>query len=179
MELQVESRNLEVRNSWQERIDEEEKRLNRHHPGLIHNLRITFEGTSHHKEGGYKVQLVASVPNDTVVVKRKGDIVSALLVDAFDTLGQQLKELQRKRRQSGKLHEGGAGAQSPGMGLIKSVFPYESYGFIITADGQEIYFHENSLKDLNMDSLSEGDEVRFGEAEGDKGPHATWVRAAK
>lgn len=178
MELQVEARNLEMRKVWQDKIDEEKSRLERHHAGFINHLRLTIEGTAHHKEGGYELQVVASIPNDTVVVKRKGEKVVPLVVDAFNTLGMQLKEQQRKRRQSFKAAPEAAKGTS-GEGTVKSIYPYESYGFIVTSLGQEIYFHENSLKDVTMNQLSEGDEVKFGEAEGDKGPCATWVRLAK
>jgi len=178
MELQVEARNLEIRKVWQDKIDEETARLNRHHAGFVHHLRVTVEGTYSHREGGYELRLVASIPNDTVVVKRKGEKVIPLVVDAFNTLGLQLKELQRKRRQSYKVQpEAATGAGSEGV--VKSIFPYESYGFIVTPQGQEVYFHENSLKDVALNQLSEGDGVRFGEAEGDKGPCASWVRLAK
>jgi len=177
MELQIEGRNLDIRKSWQDKIEEEKERLTRHHAGLVHHLRVSVESTSQHKEGGYELVVVASVPSDTVVVKRKGESVRPLLVDAFDTLGMQLKELQRKRRQTAKEPEM-AGATIC-TGAIKSIVPYESYGFIVTPQGQEVYFHENALKDVTMQQLSEGDQVRFGEGEGDKGPTATWVRAAK
>ena len=178
MELQVEARNLEIRKVWQEKIDEEKARLNRHHAGFINHLRVTIEGTSSHKEGGYELRVIASIPNDTVVVKRKGEKVVPLLVDAFNTLGLQLKELQRKRRQSNKVSpEAAKGASNEGV--VKSIFPYESYGFIATPQGQEIYFHENALKDISMDQLSEGDGVKFGEAQGDKGPCAAWVKLTK
>jgi ribosomal subunit interface protein len=103
MELQIEGRNLDIRKSWQEKIEEERERLTRHHPGLVHHLRVSVEETSRHKAGGYEVLLVASVPNDTAVVKRKGEKVWSVLGEAFDTLGLQLKELQRKRRQGQKL----------------------------------------------------------------------------
>lgn len=177
MELQVEGRNLDIRKSWHEKIDEEKKKLDRHHPGLVHSLRITVEQTPQHKEGGYQLGVVASVPSDTIVVKRKGDSLRPMLVEAFDTLGLQLKEFQRKRRQSSMPQEstGGAGVS----GVIKSIFPYESYGFITSQEGREIYFHENSLKDVTMEELSEGDQVRFGEGEGDKGPTAAWVKTVK
>ena len=177
MELQVEGRNLEIRKAWQDKIEEEKGRLDRHHPGLVHHLRISIEETSGHKAGGHEVRMVASVPNDTVVVKRKGETVRPLLVEAFDTLGLQLKELQRKRRQNTKEPEGVAAG--PAMGTIKSLFPYESYGFLMTMDGQEVYFHENALKDVAMAQLAEGDEVRFGEGEGDKGPTAAWVKLVR
>jgi len=176
MELQVEGRNVELRKSWQDKIEEERERLYRHHPGLVHNLRVTIEDTSSHKSGGFELRIVAAVPNDTVVVKRKGDSVKPLLVEAFDTLGTQLKELQRKRRQTSKEPE--AALSKGGVGVIKSLFPFESYGFLVTSDGREVYFHENSLKDITMAQLGEGVEVRFGETEGIKGPQAAWVKSA-
>jgi cold shock CspA family protein/ribosome-associated translation inhibitor RaiA len=178
MELQVEARNLEIRKVWQDKIDEEKTRLERHHAGIVHHLRVTVEGTSSHREGGYEVRLVASIPNDTLVVKRKGEKVIKLLVDAFNTLGLQLKEQQRRKKQSYKVQP--EAAKSPiGEGVVKSVYPFESYGFIITPQGREIYFHENALKDISINQLAEGDGVKFGEAEGDKGPCASWVKLAK
>ncbi len=176
MELQVEVRNLELRKTWQNKIDEEKAKLNRHHAGLIQHLRVTIEGTKHHKEGGYEVRVVASVTNDTVVVKRKGEKVVPLLVDAFNTMGLQLKELQRKRRQSLKVHEGVP--HNDISGTIKTLFMDESYGFIQSQAGLDVYFHENALKDVSMDNLAIGDAVRFGEDIGDKGPRAAWVRSA-
>ena len=178
MELQIDGRNLEIRKSWQNKIEEERERLTRHHPGLVHNLKVTVESTTHHKEGGYELRIVASVPNDTVVVKRKGDSVKPLLVSAFDRLGEQLKELQRKRRQTGKAPDIAAVLGGNGSGVIKSLSPFESYGFIVTNDGRDVYFHENALKDTKIEKLSEGDAVMFGEADGDKGPCATWVKVA-
>jgi len=176
MEIQVDVRNLTMRNTWQEKIDEEKEKLTRHHPGLIQHLRVTIEGTKHHKEGGYEILVVATVPNDTVVVKRKGEKVIALLVDAFNTLGLQLKEMQRKRRQTAKVQEGIP--YNDTQGVIDKLFLEESYGFILTSEGQDVYFHENSLKDLTMNQLAIGDQVRFGQAEGEMGPCAAWVRAA-
>ena len=178
MELQVEARNLEIRKLWQDKIDEEKARLEKHQAGFVHHLRVTIEGTSSHREGGYEIRLVASIPNDTVVVKRKGEKVITLLVDAFNTLGLQLKEQQRRKRQSYKMQTE-AGKSPVGEGVVKSVFPFESYGFIVTPQGREIYFHENALKDISINQLAEGDGVKFGEAQGDKGPCASWVKLAK
>ena len=42
MELQVEARNLEIRKVWQDKIDEEKARLDRHHAGFINHLRVTI-----------------------------------------------------------------------------------------------------------------------------------------
>ena len=176
MELQVEGRHVDIRNSWQTKINVEKDRLDRHHPGLVHNLRVAVESTTSHKEGGYEVRLIATVPNETLVVKRKGESVKPLLVKAFDNLGKQLKEMQRKKQQSSKGQEG-SGPESS-HGTIKTVSPPESYGFIVSNDGRDIYFHENALKGVDLDSLNEGDSVVFGETEGDKGPSASWVKTA-
>jgi cold shock CspA family protein len=177
MELQVDVRNLTMRSAWQEKIEEEKTKLTRHHPGQIQHLRVTIEGTKHHKEGGFETLVVATIPNDTVVVKRKGDKVIALLVDAFNTLGLQLKESQRKRRQTAKVHEGIP--YSDLQGVVDKLFVDESYGFILSTDGRDVYFHESSLKDKNIADLTIGDEVRFAQAEGDKGPCAAWVKTVK
>lgn len=177
MELQVEGRHIEIRKSWQTKIDVEKERLVRHHAGLVHNLRVAIEATSNHKEGGYEVRLIATIPDGVVVAKRKGESVKPLLVKAFDNLGLQLKEIQRKKKQSNKSPE--QGGTAPANGTIKTVSPVESFGFIMTDSGKEFYFHENALKDVDIDELNVGDEITFGKAEGDKGPCASWVRTAK
>ncbi|MCK5069922.1 MAG: HPF/RaiA family ribosome-associated protein [Desulfocapsa sp.] len=174
MDLKVEARNVELRKGWQKKIDEEKEKLVRHFANFVLHLRVSIEATAHHKEGGYELKLVASVPNDTVVVARKGENVGPLLIEAFDVLTAQMKEIQRKKRQSQKSADDvDDGTQ---YGVIRKVSPYESYGFIVSQDAREIYFHENALKDISIDSLTEGDTVIYGESHGDKGPQASWVR---
>ncbi|MEW6219997.1 MAG: cold shock domain-containing protein [Thermodesulfobacteriota bacterium] len=176
MDLQTETRNLDMRPEWAAKIEDERQRLARHHQDLVHHLRLSIEATTGHRQGGHELTLVATVPGDTVVVKRKGEAVKGLIVEAFDTLGAQLKEWRRKRRQDVKTHETGAAGLA---GTVKSVIPAEGYGFIATADGTEIYFHENALKDCVIRDLNEGDGVRFAETTGDKGPQASWVRVIR
>ena len=176
MELKVEARNVELKKGWQAKIDEEKEKLIRHYAGFVLHLRVAIEATTHHKEGGFEVKIVASVPNDTVVVSRKGEIVRPLLIEAFDVLSLQLKEKLRKRRKAQKQPEPFADTDS--VGIVHKVSPHESYGFITTFDNREIYFHENALKNVAIDDLTEGDSVLFGESFGDKGPQATWVRVA-
>ena len=179
MELKIEARNLDMRKGWQDKIEDERAKLVRHYANLVLYLRVTIENTSHYKEGGYEVQLVASVPNDTVVVKRRGEKVHPLLVEAFDVLGLKIKDIVRKKQDHKSVKAMGAMLDGNGSGIIKRLFPYESYGFIVTSDEQEIFFHENALKDVRMDDLNEGDVVMFNVAEGENGPKATSVRAGK
>lgn len=174
MELKVETRNVELRKGWMDKIEAEKDKLIRHYANFIVHLRVSIESHPHHKEGGYEVKLVASVPQDTVVVTRKGEIARGLLTEAFDVLALQLKEIQRKKRGSTKK---GAEEGGDNTGVIRMVSPHESYGFITDLNGREIYFHENALKDLEIDNLNEGDSVTFGEGVGDNGPQANWVRS--
>jgi len=176
MELKIEARNVELRKGWQTKIEEEQEKLIRNFAGFVLHLRVAIEATTHHKEGGFEIKLIASVPNDTVVVTRKGGAVRPLLIEAFDVLSLQLKEIIRKKRKSKKTVD--AAVDGDSFGTIRKLSPHESYGFITTFDERDVYFHENALKNVNMDDLSEGDGVVYGETLGDKGPQASWVRLA-
>ena len=176
MELKIEARNVELRKGWQNKIEDEKNKLMRHYAGLVLHLRVAIEATAHHKEGGFEIKLVATIPNDTVVVARKGEAVRSLLTEAFDVLTLQLKEKSRKKR---KIIKTPAGADTDQVGVIRKLSPFESYGFITSVDNRDIYFHENALKNINMDELAEGDSVFYGETIGDKGPQASWVRPSR
>ncbi len=177
MEIKIEARNVELRKGWQAKIDEEGDKLIQHYPSFVLHLRVVIEATTHHKEGGFEIKLVASVPNDTVVVSRKGGTVRPLLIEAFDVLALKLKEILRKKRKIKKVAESSLDGDS--FGTIRKLSPHESYGFITTYDERDVYFHENALKNVRIDDLSEGDGVIYGETLGDKGPQASWVRLAK
>ncbi len=84
MELKIEARNIELRKGWQTKIEEEKEKLVRHYANFVLHLRVAIAATSHHKEGGFEIKLVATVPNDTVVVKRKGSNVRSLFGEASD-----------------------------------------------------------------------------------------------
>jgi len=43
------------------------------------------------------------------------------------------------------------------------------YGFIEAEDGNEIFFHETGLIDVEFESLEEGQEVQFDVEKGEKG----------
>lgn len=179
MDLKVEARNLDMRNGWQEKIEEEREKIIRHYANLVLHLRVTIEATPGYKEGGYEISLVASVPNDTVVVKRWGEKVHPLLVESFDILGLQLKEIVEKKQNhkhqaSPKTQGGVPGGDA--SGTVQRMF--SEYGFIMTHDNQEVFFHANALRDVSMDDLEEGAAVNLAMEDGIKGLQAVWVKAA-
>lgn len=173
MELKIEAKNLDIRKSWQEKIEEERNKLIRHYANFVLHLRVTIEATPGYKEGGYEVRLVASVPNDTVAVKRWGESVRSLLTEAFDVLGAQLKEIVKKKQNHKSAKLPGATVDNNALGIIRKLVPDEAYGFIVTDDKLDVFFHANALKDVTINDLAEGDEVLFAMEEGDKGLQAT------
>jgi CspA family cold shock protein len=64
------------------------------------------------------------------------------------------------------------------QGTIKRIVRDRGFGFIKTAEGQEVFFHRSGLRGLNFDSLHEGQAVEFEVRQGDKGPRAENVRGA-
>lgn len=89
--------------------------------------------------------------------------------DAFDAARRKLQDYARRRRGVVKLHEGSPHAR------VTKLFPDEGFGFLETADGREIYFHENSVLDAGFSGLKIGAEVHFVEEPGEKGPQASTV----
>ena len=132
----------------------------------------------HHKGDTYCVRIHIAVPGgkhiditrDPAMTGRHED-VHVTIRDAFDAAGRQLQDQVRNLSGEIKAHE------SPPHGVIASLVPERDHGFIAASDGREIYFHRNSVTGGIFDDLKVGQEVRFSEGVGDKGPQATSVRA--
>jgi cold shock CspA family protein len=91
--------------------------------------------------------------------------------DAFDATRRLLEDYARERRGDVKLHA------VPDHGRVTRLLPEQNCGFILGADGSEIYFHRNSVANGGFDELAVGDEVRFvaQHAESAQGPQASTV----
>ena len=62
-------------------------------------------------------------------------------------------------------------------GKVKWFNPQKGYGFIVTADGRDIFVHYSSISGDGYKTLAEGDPVTFEIVEGDKGLRAENVIA--
>ncbi|MDR3510762.1 MAG: HPF/RaiA family ribosome-associated protein [Caulobacteraceae bacterium] len=140
--------------------------------------RVVLIGRSHNRRKGdlYQVRLHISLPGRAdVVVDRNPPADHAhedpyvALRDAFNAARRQLQDHERRFEGKVKAHE------APPHGRIARLVPEQDYGIIEAADGQEIYFHRNAVVTGDFDALKPGDEVRFAESEGDKGPQASTV----
>lgn len=57
-------------------------------------------------------------------------------------------------------------------GTVKWFNQRKGYGFISTADGQDVFVHYTNISGEGFKTLAEGDSVSFDIAEGEKGPRA-------
>jgi len=89
----------------------------------------------------------------------------------LDATRRQLEDYVRSQRGDVKYHD------SPNQGGIAKLVPEQDYGFIETADGDEVYFYRNSVVGAKFAVLAVGDHVRYvyHSGEGAKGPQASSI----
>lgn len=146
--------------------------------GNITDCRVVVELAQHrHRKGNaYNVIIELHVPGDRLVVSRDpGDDPThtdayVAVRDAFDALDRRLQDYIRRLRNEVKSH-----TEPWTEGRVVRLEPGGDHGFIATADGREVYFHENAVIGAELDDLREGDLVRFCEEAGQEGPQATTV----
>jgi cold shock CspA family protein len=175
--LQISFKDMDPSPAIEARVREKAAKLARFH-GRIVGCRVTVEAPHrHHRKGKlYNVRVDVSVPGEDVFVGHTGprdrahEDVYVAIRDAFNAAGRVLEDHVRRMRGDVKTHE------APAHGKVVRLF--EDYGFIEMSDGQEIYFHKNSVIEGNFDELDVGSEVRvdIAEKEGLEGAQASTVR---
>jgi ribosomal subunit interface protein len=169
--LQVTSRDIDLPDSIDAIIREKAEKLNTFNDQII-SCRVVVETPHRSQQKGvmYNVRIDLTVPGSEVVVKREPHVdLTTAIRDAFDAARRQLQDYSRRQRGEVKFHEEAPRAR------VQELLPEEGYGFLLTGDGREIYFHENSVVDGRFAQLTVGMEVRFVEEDGDKGPQASAV----
>ena len=162
------------------RIRERAEYLGRYHDRIT-GCRVVVAEThrQHHKGTLHHVRIDLTVPEGEIMVNREPESghahedVYVAVGDAFDAAQRQLQHWVGRRAK----HDA-RGHPTPRRGRVVRVFADDGFGFIETPDGGEIYFHKNAVSGGCWKKLNIGTQVRFTEAEGEKGPHATHVTAA-
>jgi cold shock CspA family protein/ribosome-associated translation inhibitor RaiA len=143
----------------------------------VTSCRVALELPHRHgRHGGhYRVSVDLTLPGGEVFAARSPDEAKSqedlyAAIDAtFDSVGRQLQDFTRRQRADVKAHEASR------HGNVAKLFPYEGYGFLRTEEGEELYFHRNSVLGATFDKLKVGDRVRYVEDDGEGGPHASTV----
>jgi len=125
----------------------------------------------------FHVGVDLKVPGREIVVgrdpaaNRGHEDIYVAIRDAFDAAHRLLEDHTRQVRGDVKLHA------VPDHGRIVRLLAEKNCGFILAADGNELYFHRNSVANGGFDKLAVGDEVRFvaQHSESPEGPQASTV----
>ena len=159
----------------------------------ITSCRVLVERAEHHHRHGapFHIRIDLRVPGEEIVVNRSPDIRATLLANdvprssksaevnaankdaplavrtAFHEAGRRLQDYVGRKGGFPKSR------QAPTTGEVAKIG--EEYGFLRDTDGDEIYFHRNSVLDDGFDQLHVGSTVRFVAEAGDQGLQATTV----
>ncbi|HML08696.1 MAG TPA: cold shock domain-containing protein [Xanthobacteraceae bacterium] len=147
--------------------------------GRITACRVVLKGPGqHHRKGGlYEVHIRLALPDGREVNvertppadERHADLTFALN-DAFKHARRQLQDQARRANGQVKRHE------RPLIGTVVRLDSSGEFGFLETSDGQEIYFHRNSVLNDGFSRLTVGSRVTYAEEPGEKGTQATTVK---
>ncbi len=173
MELEIESRNVDMTPRWKTEIEARMGDLQRGHEDLIHG-RVTLTKNPHHKklDNVAEALIVVSLPGrHTVTARKENKTFEEAIRNAFDAVAIELRKYREKRATT----EIRTPPVPPYRGVICKLFPQERYGFILKEGGGEVYFHANALQGLAFEQLADGTDVAFGIEQGKKGPQATVV----
>ena len=174
--LELSFRNMDPSEAVEARVREKVDKLETYF-GRINACRVVVEAPHrrHRKGKIYHVRIELGVPGRTIIVDRDPgerhahEDVYVAVRHAFDAVRRQLEDHSRRAAGRVKLHEAAV------HGSISSLNGLQGYGIVTLGDGQEIYFHRNSVVNDGFAGLNVGDEVRLVVAEGEsaKGPQAS------
>ena len=130
----------------------------------------------HHRHGRqFHVRVRLTVPRGEIVASHDPgangahEDVYVALRDAFTAARRQLEDHVRAR-----LRRDVKTRQEPQHGRVTFLDVERAWGWLETDDGQRVYFHRNSVLG-GVARVRIGDEVRFTEELGDRGPQASTV----
>ncbi|WP_372883150.1 HPF/RaiA family ribosome-associated protein [Psychromonas sp.] len=174
--LQITFRDIEHSDALENLIREKVKKLDEFNEHIMACHVVIEQPHVQHKQGKlFHVSIDLTMPDGEILVNRAKhphhahEDAYVATREAFSSLRRQLQDFVRKQRGKVKRHD------SPSYGKVSEIFGEKNFGRIMTPEGREIYFHRNSLVDADFDALEIGNEVRFSEEAGDKGPQASTV----
>jgi ribosomal subunit interface protein len=180
--LRIAFHNLECSESIKELIEERVAWLERYFDRITGCEVVVEAPHRHHRQGNlYQVRIDLTVPGSELVVnheppgkpetRTQHEDLATTVRHTFDIARRKLEEYVRRHRHEVKSHELLPRAR------VSQFFAVEGYGFLMTPDGREVYFHRNAVLNGGFDELTVGSEVAYAEEAGEKGPQASTVRA--
>jgi cold shock CspA family protein/ribosome-associated translation inhibitor RaiA len=147
--------------------------------GRVTACRVVLKAPgAHHRTGGlYEVNIRLALPDGrevnvdrTALADERHSDLEFAINDAFNRARRQLQDRVRELQGKIKHHE------RPPIGTVVQLDPLGEFGLLESSDGQEIYFHRNSVLDGDYARLAVGSRVTYAEEMGEKGPQASTVK---
>ena len=147
--------------------------------GRVTACRVVLKAPSgHHRTGGlYEMNIRLALPNGrevnvdrTAKADERHSDLSFAINDTFHRARRRLQDHVRRMQGQTKTH-----SDAP-LGTVSRLEPIDGFGILQTADGREIYFHQNSVLNGAFPKLKIGTRVMFSEEIGEKGPQASTVK---
>jgi len=193
--LQITFRNMESSSMVEEWVRAAAARLETFY-GQITGCRVAVEiPHRHHRKGSaYHVRIDLTLPGRELIIKRQPNIRNRVrqtgdaqvtkslevetphknlrlaIDDAFKAAGRRLQDYARRQNGRVKTHE------PPPVARVDRLLADKGYGFLVTPDERQIYFHRDSVLNGSFRRLRVGTLVSFVEEQGEKGPQASTVR---
>jgi ribosomal subunit interface protein len=168
VDLEIQTQHVAMQPEWRALIEERLLRLAERYPKLV-RVHVTLKHGRHHLRGAEEVDIVATYPGATIRAAKQEEEMRDAVHAALDAFERELVKHHEERRHFGK---------PPGprcSGTIVRLFTDRGYGFIVTDEGEKVYFHRNALHELDFDSLSLGLPVELDIESGKQGPQASRV----
>jgi ribosomal subunit interface protein len=169
--MQITLRNVDQSEALEARIREKAQKLESFFEHIV-SCRVVVDMPHNHKHQGraFNIRIDVGVPGREIVVNRdRHEDVYVALRDAFDATRRQLEDYVQRMRGDTKHH------QEEYIGEVVRLFPEDGCGFILRADGDELYFQRDNVVNPAFHQLNVGDEVKFIEELAAEGPQAKRV----
>lgn len=155
--MQITLRNISHSEALEAHIREKAKKLESFFDHIV-SCRVVVEMPHNHKHQGnpFNVRIDIGVPGREIVVNRdRHEDVYVALRDAFDAARRQLEDYVQRLHGAVKTH------QQEYVGEVVRLFSEDGCGFILRANGDELYFHRDNVVSPAFHQLNVGDEVKF------------------
>jgi cold shock CspA family protein/ribosome-associated translation inhibitor RaiA len=131
-----------------------------------------------HRGNHYALRIHITTSGGEVLVTRDPSLddshrdFQSVLRDAFDAAARHLENDAQRSQPEAKDREHAPPSR------ITRLFPDSGYGFLTSSEGEEVYFHRNSVRGASFEQLSVGSQVRFTRAsdDADEGARAVSVQ---
>jgi ribosomal subunit interface protein len=175
--LQCTFRGMSPSDALEAHVRRQAGKLDRFFDRITH-CHVVIEAHPHHRHAKrYRVVIDLAVPRHEVAIARAPlqnrflEDVDAAIDAAFHEAERRLDELEQRMR--GRIKERGR-SRTPTARVTK-VFADRGFGFLENEDGEEVYFHRNSVLREAFDHITPGAVVRYYEEAGENGPQASTV----